>query len=67
MLFSTTELTTLLTENRDYQVLQTAWTDWREVSGKKVRQDYIRYVELANKEARQNSESADYEYIRIRR
>ncbi|MPY88540.1 MAG: peptidase M2 family protein [Luteitalea sp.] len=46
------ELTTLLAENRDPARLRDAWIGWHEV-GRGMRDDYQRFVELANAGARE--------------
>jgi peptidyl-dipeptidase A len=46
------ELSKILAESRDPKVLKDAWTGWHAIS-KPIRQDFVRYVELANKGARQ--------------
>lgn len=37
--------------SRDYDELLFVWKGWRDASGKKMRNDYKRYVELSNKAA----------------
>lgn len=49
------ELTDVMAQSRDYNELLHAWKDWRDVSGKKIRTHYKRYVELSNKAAKLNS------------
>ena len=46
------ELSKTLAESRDPKALQDAWTGWHAIS-KPIRKDFVRYVELANKGARQ--------------
>uniref|UniRef100_A0A6J0TXI6 Angiotensin-converting enzyme n=1 Tax=Pogona vitticeps TaxID=103695 RepID=A0A6J0TXI6_9SAUR len=48
------ELTDIMAQSRDYSELLHAWKDWRDVSGKKIRTHYKRYVELSNKAAKLN-------------
>lgn len=43
-----------MAESRDYDELLFAWKGWRDAAGKIIRQDYMRYVELANKAAKFN-------------
>lgn len=43
-----------MAESRDYDELLFAWKGWRDSAGKVLRQDYKRYVELANKAATLN-------------
>jgi peptidyl-dipeptidase A len=46
------ELSKILSENRDPKQLLEAWTGWHAIS-RPMRKDFVRYVELANKGARQ--------------
>jgi peptidyl-dipeptidase A len=46
------ELSKILAESRDPAALKEAWTGWHAIS-KPIRKDFVRYVELANKGARQ--------------
>jgi peptidyl-dipeptidase A len=46
------ELSNVLAENRDPAKLQEAWTRWHSISPP-IRQDFVRYVELANEGARE--------------
>ena len=46
------ELSKILAESRDPKALQDAWTGWHAIS-KPIRKDFVRYVDLANKGARQ--------------
>src|ERR1022692_2684605 len=46
------ELSKTLAESRDPKALQDAWTGWHAIS-RPIRKDFVRYVELANKGARQ--------------
>jgi peptidyl-dipeptidase A len=45
-------LSKILAESRDPKALQEAWTGWHAIS-KPIRKDFVRYVDLANKGARQ--------------
>lgn len=47
-----------MAESRDYDELLFAWKGWRDSAGKVLRQDYKRYVELANKAATLNGMSS---------
>ncbi|RVE59444.1 hypothetical protein OJAV_G00188490 [Oryzias javanicus] len=47
----------IMAESRDYNELLFAWKGWRDAAGKVLRQDYERYVELANKAAVLNGHS----------
>src|ERR1035437_1883207 len=46
------ELSKILAESRDPKALRDAWTGWHAIS-KPIRKDFVRYVDLANKGARQ--------------
>jgi peptidyl-dipeptidase A len=46
------ELSKILAENRDPKVLLDTWTGWHAIS-RPMKKDFIRYVELANKGARE--------------
>lgn len=48
------DLQQIMAESRDYDELLFAWKGWRDAAGKVLRQDYKRYVELANKAATLN-------------
>ncbi|KAL4660481.1 angiotensin-converting enzyme [Arapaima gigas] len=58
------DLTKIMAESRDYDELLFAWQGWRNASGRKIRQDYTRYVELANKAARLNGHADNGEFWR---
>ncbi|KAF2982124.1 hypothetical protein EK904_009087 [Melospiza melodia maxima] len=45
------DLTNIMATCRDYDELLFAWKGWRDASGKKMRNNYKRYVELSNKAA----------------
>lgn len=51
---SVSDLQKIMAESRDYDELLFAWKGWRDSAGKVLRQDYKRYVELANKAATLN-------------
>lgn len=46
-----------MAESRDYDELLFAWKGWRDAAGKVIRQDYKRYVEMANKAATLNGKT----------
>jgi peptidyl-dipeptidase A len=46
------QLSKILADSRDPQELKNAWVGWHAIS-KPIRKDFVRYVELANKGARQ--------------
>lgn len=45
------DLTDILATSRDYDELLFVWKGWRDASGKKMKNNYKRYVELSNKAA----------------
>lgn len=51
-----------MAESRDYDELLFAWKGWRDSAGKVLRQDYKRYVELANKAATLNGTTLSFEF-----
>ncbi|KAG9343794.1 hypothetical protein JZ751_013175 [Albula glossodonta] len=51
------DLNKIMAESRDYMELLFAWQGWRNASGRTIRQDYVRYIQLANKAARLNGHS----------
>ncbi|XP_040473534.1 angiotensin-converting enzyme [Falco naumanni] len=48
------DLTDIMATSRDYDELLFAWKGWRDASGKKIKNNYKRYVELSNKAAMLN-------------
>lgn len=53
-MFHVLDLQKIMAESRDYDELLFAWKGWRDSAGKVIRDDYMRYVELANKAATLN-------------
>ncbi|XP_036393879.1 angiotensin-converting enzyme [Megalops cyprinoides] len=51
------DLNKIMAESRDYDELLFAWQGWRNASGRILRNDYKRYVQLANKAAMLNGHS----------
>lgn len=49
------EITDLFMRSHDPEELKHLWTKWRDASGKKVKTDFVRYVELSNDIARLNN------------
>ncbi|XP_033926013.1 angiotensin-converting enzyme [Melopsittacus undulatus] len=45
------DLTDIMATSRDYDELLFAWKGWRDASGKQIKNNYKRYVELSNKAA----------------
>ncbi|KAM3592839.1 uncharacterized protein V6R79_026353 [Siganus canaliculatus] len=58
------DLQKIMAESRDYDELLFAWKGWRDAAGKVLRQDYKRYVELANQAATLNGHSDNGAYWR---
>ncbi|KAG0692757.1 Angiotensin-converting enzyme [Chionoecetes opilio] len=58
------ELNNLMASSRDPAELRYVWRAWREVSGKPLRQKYLRFVELANEAAKLNGFNDAGEYWR---
>ncbi|XP_053309980.1 angiotensin-converting enzyme [Spea bombifrons] len=58
------DLTEIMAQSRDYDELLFAWKGWRDASGKKIRSDFNRYVELTNKAAQLNGYADNGEYWR---
>lgn len=48
------EITDVFAKTRDYDELSYYWSEWHSNSGKRMRQQYKKYIELVNKEARAN-------------
>lgn len=48
------ELTDILSKSRNYEELVYIWKSWRDVSGKRVKDKYIRFIELSNEAAKLN-------------
>ncbi|XP_057337121.1 angiotensin-converting enzyme-like [Microplitis mediator] len=51
------ELTEIMIHSRDPEELKYVWQAWRNVSGKNVKEDFTKYVELSNEIARLNNYS----------
>uniref|UniRef100_A0AAQ5YV41 Angiotensin-converting enzyme n=1 Tax=Amphiprion ocellaris TaxID=80972 RepID=A0AAQ5YV41_AMPOC len=51
------DLQKIMAQSRDYDELLFAWKGWRDSAGKVIREDYKRYVDLANKAATLNGHS----------
>ena len=56
------DLQKIMAESRDYDELLFAWKGWRDSAGKVLRQDYKRYVELANKAATLNGTPSESDF-----
>ncbi|XP_054156845.1 angiotensin-converting enzyme-like [Oppia nitens] len=48
------DLTKIMAESDDYDELQEVWVNWRDATGSKMRDDFIKYYELGNKAAKLN-------------
>ncbi|XP_063076692.1 angiotensin-converting enzyme [Engraulis encrasicolus] len=51
------DLNKIMAESRDYNELLFAWQGWRNESGRALRADYQKYVQMANEAARANGHS----------
>lgn len=40
--------------SKDYDELKHVWSQWRDVTGKKVRSEFLEYVKLSNEAAKLN-------------
>lgn len=49
------EITEIIVNSHDPEELKHLWTKWRDATGKKLKTDFIRYVELSNEIARLNN------------
>uniref|UniRef100_A0A8U8C0S9 Angiotensin-converting enzyme n=1 Tax=Geospiza parvula TaxID=87175 RepID=A0A8U8C0S9_GEOPR len=58
------DLTAIMATSQDYDELLFAWKGWRDASGKKMRNNYKRYVELSNKAAMLNGYTDNGAYWR---
>ena len=56
VILSFQELEEILVNSTDPEELKHVWLQWREKSGKEMREDYIRFAGLINDMARANSE-----------
>jgi peptidyl-dipeptidase A len=50
------DLTEIMASSKDYDELEWIWKQWRDKSGKNMRNGYKRYVELVNKAAKLDGE-----------
>lgn len=48
------EISAIMTKSENYDELKWAWEQWREMSGKKMRSEYRKYVDAVNKAATLN-------------
>lgn len=48
------EIEHVMSNSQDYDELAYVWKEWRDKSGKLMRQDYRKYIEIMNKAAKEN-------------
>lgn len=48
------DLTKIMKTSKDYDELKHVWSQWRDVTGKKVRSEFLEYVKLSNEAAKLN-------------
>ncbi|XP_015791405.1 angiotensin-converting enzyme isoform X2 [Tetranychus urticae] len=48
------DITEIMSKSRNYEELKSIWTQWRDVTGKKMRNNYLKYIELLNEAAKLN-------------
>ncbi|UYV73683.1 hypothetical protein LAZ67_11000343 [Cordylochernes scorpioides] len=53
------DLTRIFASSRNAEDLKKYWVGWRDATGKKIRSQYIKFVELSNEVARANGKSGD--------
>ncbi|KAL2078213.1 hypothetical protein ACEWY4_025898 [Coilia grayii] len=58
------DLNKIMAESRDYNELLFAWQGWRNASGRELREDYKKYVAIANEAARANGHNDNGEFWR---
>uniref|UniRef100_A0A646QF91 Angiotensin-converting enzyme n=1 Tax=Hemiscolopendra marginata TaxID=943146 RepID=A0A646QF91_9MYRI len=56
------DLTRILANSEDYDELLHVWVEWRNASGKKMRQKYLEFVDLENESSRLNGFKDTSEY-----
>lgn len=54
---SRSDINAIMKNSRNEEELRHVWTQWRNVSGRPIRQNYERFVELSNEAAQLNSKS----------
>nr|QDC23064.1 angiotensin-converting enzyme isoform 1 [Cupiennius salei] len=45
------ELSEIFKKSRDYNELKHVWTDWRKITGRKMKSEFLKYVRLSNEAA----------------
>ncbi|UYV61416.1 hypothetical protein LAZ67_1004771 [Cordylochernes scorpioides] len=53
------DLTRIFASSRNAEDLEKYWVGWRDATGKKIRSQYVKFVELSNEVARTNGNSGD--------
>ncbi len=53
-IFRTLDLRGIMANSKDYDELEEAWVNWRDATGRKMRDKYITYFTLGNKAATLN-------------
>ncbi|UYV61425.1 hypothetical protein LAZ67_1004792 [Cordylochernes scorpioides] len=53
------DLTRIFASSRNVEELKKYWVGWRDATGKKIRSQYIKFVELSNEAAQANGKSRD--------
>lgn len=52
-------LQSIIAHNRNYEKLKDVWKGWRDVSGRKMRKDFTKWVKLSNEAIRENKDYKD--------
>ncbi|UYV73783.1 hypothetical protein LAZ67_11000906 [Cordylochernes scorpioides] len=53
------DLTRIFASSRNVEELKKYWVGWRDATGKKIRSQYVKFVELSNEAAQANGKSMD--------
>lgn len=56
-MFTVTDAEKVMAESRDYEELKYVWSQWRDASGAKMRNNYKNYVTLSNQAAEANGKN----------
>lgn len=57
IMFTVTDAEKVMAESRDYEELKYVWSQWRDASGAKMRNNYKNYVTLSNQAAEANGKN----------
>nr|XP_042898207.1 angiotensin-converting enzyme [Parasteatoda tepidariorum] len=58
------DISEIMKESRNYQELKHFWTQWRDETGRKMRGDYLRYIDLNNENGYSNTQfEVDEDYF----